>query len=319
MGVKYPQSEPSATDVKLKTHSLSRRTIFLVSFGAVLIILAIALGVGLGVGLKAGHNSSSNEANGLPAGNTTTPPTLPTNGSKWWNPKARTTWQIVLNETLGTNGFANVSVYDIDLFDTSMATINALHSAGIKVICYFSAGSYENWRPDANEFPISVLGNNVSEWAGERWLNISSNVVRNIMIQRIELARGKSCDGLDPDNIDGYNNDNGLGLTMEDSLNYVQFLADEGHARGMAVGLKNGGELVGNVVENMDWEVNEQCVVYNECPTFEPFITADKPVFHIEYSNTTDTASVQGWCRGSPSDFSTVVKNLDLDDWFVAC
>src|SRR5208337_3655957 len=127
----------------------------------------------------------------------------------WWKPKPRTTWQIVLNETVGTTNFADVSVYDIDLFDSSIQTITALHAGGIKVICYFSAGSYENWRPDANEFPISVLGNALDGWPGERWLNTKSSVVRDIMTKRIELAYNKSCDGLDPDNIDGYDNDNG--------------------------------------------------------------------------------------------------------------
>jgi hypothetical protein len=36
----------------------------------------------------------------------------------------------------------NVQVYDLDLFETTKATIDALHKRSIKVICYFSAGSY---------------------------------------------------------------------------------------------------------------------------------------------------------------------------------
>jgi hypothetical protein len=43
---------------------------------------------------------------------------------------------------------------------------------GRKVICYFSAGSYENWRSDKNDFPSDVLGNKLEHWEGEKWLDI---------------------------------------------------------------------------------------------------------------------------------------------------
>lgn len=40
------------------------------------------------------------------------------------------------------------------------------------MICYFSAGSWEDWRPDAGQFPDSVKGNNLEDWPGEKWLDI---------------------------------------------------------------------------------------------------------------------------------------------------
>ena len=43
-----------------------------------------------------------------------------------------------------------IGTYEIDLFDTAQDTIDALHAAGGYVICYVSAGSFEDWRPDAN-------------------------------------------------------------------------------------------------------------------------------------------------------------------------
>ena len=289
----------------------SRRSIIIILFAAV-VILALAIGLGVGLGTK--KNSEP----------TTVPPTTgngttPNSNSTWWTPRAKTTWQIVLNETVGTDNFASVSVYDIDLFDNTAQTINALHEAGKKVICYFSAGSYEDWRPDANSFPKSVLGNDLSGWPGERWVNTNSDVVRNIMIQRLELAKNKSCDGVDPDNIDAYGNDNGLGLTQHDAINYIQFLATESHSRGMAVGLKNAGEIVTDVTGVVDWEVNEQCVLYNECELFIPFITVDKPVFHIEYSNDTSAGYLRTVCNESPSNFSTLVKHIQLDEWYETC
>src|SRR5947209_3274497 len=69
----------------------------------------------------------------------------------------------------------NVQMYDIDLFDTPQSTIDALHAAGRIVICYFSAGSWEDWRADASSFPATVLGNNLDGWPGEK---VSLNVLR---------------------------------------------------------------------------------------------------------------------------------------------
>ena len=75
---------------------------------------------------------------------------------------------------------------------------------GKKVICYFSAGSYEDWRPDASEFKKEDLGRDLDGWPGEKWLDLDSENVRRVMKGRVELAKEKGCDGVDPDNVDGY-------------------------------------------------------------------------------------------------------------------
>ena len=49
------------------------------------------------------------------------------------------------------------SVYIVDGEETPAATVAALHAAGRKVVCYLSAGSWEDWRSDAGAFPASVL------------------------------------------------------------------------------------------------------------------------------------------------------------------
>ena len=82
-----------------------------------------------------------------------------------------------------------------------------------KVICYFSAGSYEPGRPDSANFLPSDLGSQMANWPDETWLDIRSLNVQKIMAARIQLAKSKGCDAVDPDNVDGYNNVNGLGLT----------------------------------------------------------------------------------------------------------
>jgi len=97
----------------------------------------------------------------------------------WYRPKVDTTWQWQLQGEI--NKSYNVEVYDIDLFDTNTSVIDSLHQKGKKVICYFSAGSWEDWREDKDDFPSSVLGNDMDGWEGEKWLDISNEALHPIM------------------------------------------------------------------------------------------------------------------------------------------
>ena len=205
-------------------------------------------------------------------------------------------------------------VYDIDLFDTSAATIAGLKSAGRRVICYFSAGSYEDWRPDAATFPAATLGNPLDGWPGERWLDTRATAVRDIMKARMDLALSKGCDAIDPDNIDGYTNSPGVPLTAATQLDYNRFLANEAHARHLAVGLKNDLDQIRDLVSYYDFAVNEQCFQYSECDLLTPFISAQKPVYEIEYSTSTSICGA-----ANAAGFDTLLKNLDLGAYRVPC
>ena len=77
----------------------------------------------------------------------------------------------------------------------------------------------------------------MEDWEGEWWLNTNSANVRAIMKTRIVLAKSKGCDAIDPDNVDAYNNNNGLELTKNDAINYLKFLATEAHSAGMSIGV----------------------------------------------------------------------------------
>ena len=77
--------------------------------------------------------------------------------NSWYKPDVSTTWYWQLQGEVNISH--NVQVYDIDLFDTNLTTIRQLHQQGKKVICYFSAGSYEDWREDKEKFPNELLGN----------------------------------------------------------------------------------------------------------------------------------------------------------------
>ena len=130
-----------------------------------------------------------------------------------WVPALEDNWQWKLTGDLNT-GY-DVNVYDIDLFETPRETIDALHAAGRRVVCYFSAGSAENWREDFSRFAEADKGNPLEDWEGERWLDTGSRNVRAIMQDRLKLAADKGCDGVEPDNLDGYQNENGLSLTPQ--------------------------------------------------------------------------------------------------------
>lgn len=211
-------------------------------------------------------------------------------------------------------------MYDIDLFDTDTVLIKELHQQGTKVICYFSAGSYENWREDKDNFESETLGNNLDGWEGEKWLDISAESVREVMIKRLDLAKSKNCDGVEPDNIDGYTNNTGFALSETDQLSYNTFLSIEAHKRGLSIGLKNDLSQVDELEPYFDFAINEQCHQFSECATLTPFINKNKPVFNTEYKsvyiNNTDNKR-DLMCADSLSlQFQTLVLPRKLDDAF---
>jgi len=350
--------------------------------GAIFLVV-VGLAVGLGVGLtrsRGGGDSDSSDDEKRDGG----APPPPSNGtgssrSSVWRPKAGTSWQIVLKNPvdLGSGGGGSgvtpdVDVYDLDMYENSAATFQKLHGAGKKVVCYFSAGSYEDWRADKGEFKDVDLGKPLRGWAGERWLKLGSENVRRIMSKRVEYAAQKGCDAIDPDNVDGYvcsplshslslgkvlaprevpkqlsssraadmqwhdgqQNDNGLGLTANDTISFVTFLQAEASRHNMSMGLKNAGGIIPEVLHLCDFSVNEQCVEEGECESFAAFVAAGKPVFHIEYPDGVDGENAaggkidkaaaeeicgrKGKAKGAEG-FSTVMKRMELDGWVEYC
>ncbi|KMV29822.1 endo alpha-1,4 polygalactosaminidase [Photobacterium swingsii] len=239
-----------------------------------------------------------------------------TNGS-WYRPGPLTTWQWQLSGTVNTS--YNVDIYNIDLFDSSTDLIQGLQQSGKKVICYFSAGSYENWRPDANEFKESDLGNNLDGWPGERWLDIRSTNVFSIMTKRLELAKEKGCDGVELDNMDGYTNNTGVNLTNTDQLAYNRVVANTAHQLNLSIGLKNDLDQILELVDYYDFAINESCTEYNECHLLNPFIQNGKAVLNAEYLKkyVDDEAARNAMCSQSKQmQFSTLVLPLELNDAF---
>ncbi|XP_041355261.1 uncharacterized protein LOC121372890 [Gigantopelta aegis] len=238
-----------------------------------------------------------------------------------WTPSPGTTFQWQLQESINTHVAA--SVYDIDLFNAKDSDFHTLKSHGHKIICYFSAGTHENWRHDAHSFPHSTLGNALPEWKGERWLDIRSPQVKSIMEKRLDLARSRGCDAVEPDNVDGYANNNGMGLHRADQIHYNTWLAHTAHAKGLSIGLKNALSLIPELVSLFDWALNESCLDYDECDEYQPFLHQHKAVFHVEYvdSHTDGPAKQRSVCHSShrPHGFTTLIKDWDLTAWRLTC
>lgn len=241
----------------------------------------------------------------------------PVTGGNWYQPTAGTTWQWQLNGTVNTT--YDVTVYDIDLFDNSANTIASLQGEGRRVICYFSAGSYEDFRDDADQFPEAVLGDPLDDFPDERWLDIRSEDVLNIMLDRLDVAVEKGCDGVEPDNVDGFANDSGFDLTADDQLLFNARIANAAHERNLSVGLKNDLDQIETLVTYFDFAVNEQCFEFEECEALQPFLDANKAAFSAEYDENfvNDSSERDGICEESlEMGLSTLILPVDLDDSF---
>ncbi len=250
-------------------------------------------------------------------GVTLDPNISPVTAGDWYRPAVLSKWQWQLEGELNTA--YDVAIYDVDLFDVSRAAILQLQSSGKKVICYFSAGSYESFRIDQQQFLAVELGNSLAGWDDERWLDIRSTNVHTIMQERLELAKQKNCDGVEPDNMDGYANHSGFDLSASDQLAFNKFIANEAHRRNLSVALKNDLEQVRELVDFFDFAVSEQCFEYRECAALAPFIKRRKPVFNTEYLNryVADPVARKELCKESNSlKLSTLILPLALNDTY---
>lgn len=236
----------------------------------------------------------------------------------WWQPAVNSTMQLQFSGMPLDLSYA-VTVYDVDLFDTSSATVSQLQSQGRRVVCYINVGAWEDWRADANAFPSSVLGNDYEGWPGEKWLDIRQiELLAPIMRARMDECKSKGFDGIEPDNINGYQNPTGFSLTANDQLAYNRWLANEAHSRGLSIGLKNDSEQVGELLAYYDWALTEDCFDQGWCGELSPFIAAGKPVFAIEYTDT--GAQTSQFCpQARQLGINAMLKHRELDAYRVGC
>lgn len=211
---------------------------------------------------------------------------------------------------------SGVRVVEVDGEDTDAEEIARLTDSGHLVACYMSAGSWEDWRGDADSFPAQTQGLQLDGWPRERWLDVRSPAVLDLMRTRISRLAAKGCRALEFDNVDGYVNPTGFALTRADQVRFNRALARAARKLGLSPGLKNAVGLVRALVSSYDWALNEECVTYRECGSYAPFTRAGKPVFVLEYGD----VPYRRVCRvAGRHGLMAQVKNLNLDAYARRC
>jgi hypothetical protein len=232
-----------------------------------------------------------------------------------WAPRPWQRYQLLLSQTPTEAQLKGpFAVMELDGFDTPTATVTALHRLGKKAVCYIDVGTWENWRPDAKQFPPDVLGKPDAGWPGERWLDIrQTSILLPIMEARFAMCVRKGFDAIDPDNVDGVENDTGFPLTAKEQLTYDRDIATAAHADGLSVALKSDADEARALEGSFDFVVNEQCVQYDECGELQSFVKHRKAVYDIEYTDTL------GFCHKLPRGIDGMAKHLALGAWVRWC
>jgi hypothetical protein len=225
-----------------------------------------------------------------------------------WQPEPTTApwqWQLQGKPDLSVPA----AVYEVDGFETGAAVVKRLHGLGRKAICYLDVGSWETYRPDAGEFPKSVIGKVYEGFPDERWLDVRRfREFAPILERRFQMCARKGFDAVEPDNIAGFENNTGFPISAAAQLRFNRWVARRVHADGMAVALKNDGTQAPELVGTFDFAVVEECFHYHECGDYSVFVERGKAVFEAEYE--LDPSS---YCdRARQLRFSAIRKSYDL-------
>ncbi len=244
---------------------------------------------------------------------------VPPHPQSRWIPTAGESFQIQYDGKLDLSYPAEI--FDLDMFQTRAAVVAKLHKMGRRVMCYIDVGTWEKWRPDAGKFPKSVLGRKDGRWAGERWLDIrQTSILEPIMGARYDLCKQKGFDGVDPDNIDGYQNKTGFPLTAQEQLTYDTWVAQAAHARGLAVDQKNDNNQLKELSSLFDFGVDEQCYVQGWCRQLTVYTDRNRLVVDVEYGTGHETRFLNRTCPSDAKyDLTAILKRLELTAWIVTC
>lgn len=230
-------------------------------------------------------------------------------------PASDVSWQIQLSGKFDAS--VDVALYYVDLDNLTNAELLTLRNAGRHVACYLSAGTYEPWRTDAASFPEEVLGNALSEYPNERWLDVLSSAVRSLMSGRIERMQSAGCSSVVVANVTTSGEDSGFDMTVAEQSSYLLSLSDEIHQRGLLAGLATAEDRLALMEPNFDWAYAQSCWVAAQCSAYASFVAASKAVLAVEIG---DSATSAALCRGVlGSGINLLVKSQDLGASRIAC
>jgi hypothetical protein len=210
-------------------------------------------------------------------------------------------------------------VIDLDLFDTQASRVAALKAKGAHVVCYINVGAFEDWRPDIADFPEAVIGKQYEGWPGERWLDIRQiETLAPVLRARFDLCKKKGFDAIEPDNLDGFEQNSGFPISRDDQIRFNRWIAGEAHQRGLSIGLKNVPDLIPELLPYYDWALLEDCYDQDWCADFSTFPAKGKAVFSVEYTD--NKINFAAFCRSmSKLRFTGLLKNRNLDGFERRC
>ncbi|TLV03854.1 endo alpha-1,4 polygalactosaminidase [Dyadobacter luticola] len=246
---------------------------------------------------------------------------LPSDKTDWWKPQVGVSFDWDLADLEDKDQF-DADVVDVDAFTTTKEQVAALHAQGKKVIAYLSVGTIENDRPDVHLLPKAVVGKVYDEWPDEKWLDIRRiDQLKPWLNSRFNMIIQKGFDAIEPDNLDSYSNETGFPISESDTRKYCDFLITMAHKNGLGIGQKNVPELAPEFSAKFDWALTEDAFDQGWQQDMQVFITKDKPVFAVEY---TDMMSQKAFstnvCPKAKSlRFDAIIKKRDLDKWTGRC
>jgi hypothetical protein len=209
-----------------------------------------------------------------------------------WKPTPGMTWNYVLGDDNFNVHSEKAQVIDVD-YNKSASTIQEYHNAGKKVICYFSGGTLEKHRKDFAEYKKvdGLVRNKYEEWSDENWLDIRKEGLKPLIRSRMKEAVSKNCDGLEVDNLDGFQQSEVQSwsnpLTKADTITFAKWLGNTAHELGISIGLKNALFMINEVGGYFDFAINESCATLShpECHLYKPFLSEGKAVFGVSYES----------------------------------
>ncbi len=168
--------------------------------------------------------------------------------------------------------FRRVDMFDVDGFDSPASMVARIHArtgrtrAHELAVCYLSLGSWERYRPDQASWPRAALGLTLAGYPDEHWVDVRQlGALTPLIDARLRMCARKGFDGVEVDNIDGWDNHSGFPLTPQDTEAWLAQVANEAHTLGMFVLWKNDPYLASFGLRYFDGALSEQCFSYREC------------------------------------------------------
>jgi hypothetical protein len=208
----------------------------------------------------------------------------------------------------------DADLFVVDLFDTTSAAVQQLHTRDRVVVAYIAAGSYEPWRSDVASLPDAVVGEALANYPDEAWLDVRASSVRQLMASRLTLAADKGFDGVLLATLDGYLTETGYDVTAADQLDYNLWLAQQAASRGLSAGISSDWSHADRLANDYDFAIHLNCLASGRCAELAPYRARGHAVFDLETSRGPST------CNGTTSgSLPVTLKNANFDAWLVVC